>query len=160
MKHQRLTVVGSITLVLVALSAMLATWSPATVSSAHAALAKPPKPPVVLQWTTDVHQWDGGQWDGAMAAAAAHVEDGYEDWRLPTVEELQAALQDGSWGLDLPPDQIGHMSHWTSKSQGQWAWAVTVFLDGDGAPIIEQSGEARKVLKTSRFAGVKFVRQQ
>jgi hypothetical protein len=92
-----------------------------------------------------------------MQAAANHVADGFDDWRLPRVAELQAALQDGSWGQDADGG-AGVFHHWTSKSQGIWAWAVIVSRDDAGVPIPAESGSAQKYLKTSNFYGAKFVR--
>lgn len=117
---------------------------------------------VTLTWTADTQAWLGGDWDGGVLAAANHVEQGFTDWRLPTVQELQGALaipfgQPGSWGQDLS-NPGGSGSGWTSKSQGNWAYRVVVVEDVNGYVIPSQSGQSSKVLKASNFARTKFVR--
>jgi hypothetical protein len=129
--------------------------SRATANGPHGAAAA--ASPVTLTWTTDVVSWTGGDWDTGVQTASAWVEGGYDDWRLPKVEELQAALQDGSWGQD--PLHAGYaIGHWTSKNQGIWAYKVTVATDPLGNVIPSQSGASKKVLKTSNLVGGKFVR--
>jgi len=114
-----------------------------------------------LTWTTDTQGWPGGDWNGGMTAAANHVEQGFSDWRLPTIQELQAALQipdgqPGSWGVDTRnPDGSGR--GWTSRGQGQWAYAITIFK-ANSFVVPAQSGQSTKVLKTSNFSTTKFVR--
>jgi len=121
------------------------------------AAARRPDPSGPLTWTADVQHWYAGDWNGGMAAAAAHVEGGYDDWRLPTVAELQAAVQDGSWGCGgLPGASL--FPHWTSQSQGTSAWTVRISYDANGCPIPELSGEAVRYFKGSNFWGAKFVR--
>ncbi len=115
-----------------------------------------------LTWTADTQGWPGGDWDGGVLAAANYTGEGYSDWRLPTVTELQAALQSQNgqppaWGQDLR-NPGGITSAWTSKSQGTWAWRVKVGTDSNGFVIPSQSGAASKVLKGSNFARTKFVR--
>ncbi len=115
-----------------------------------------------LTWTTDTQGWIGGDWAGGVQAAANFTGDGFTDWRLPTVQELQNALQipngqPGSWGLDLR-NPGGNGRGWTSRTSGQWAYAVTIVKDASGAVIAAQSGQSNKVLKTSNFASTKFVR--
>lgn len=120
--------------------------------------------PTALMWTTDTQGWPGGTWDGGVAAAAAYVDKdlgGYTDWRLPTVAELQAALQirdgePGSWGRDYR-NQGGTMSGWTSHSVGRWAYVVSITTDANGY-VVQPTGAARKSLKGSNFARTKFVR--
>ena len=120
-----------------------------------------PTPAVTLSWTVDTQAYTGGDWNGAVTAAANHVEQGYSDWRLPTEQELQGALQipagqAGSWGLDTRnPDGQGH--GWTSRSQGQRAFAVTIAKSGSFV-IASQSGATDKFLKGSNFNCTKFVR--
>lgn len=117
--------------------------------------------PTTLMWTQDTQGWLGGDWNGGMTAAANHVEGGFTDWRLPTVAELQAALQipagqPGSWGVDTrSPDGSGR--GWTSRSSGQWAYAVTIVKQGSYV-VPAQSGASAKYLKGSNFASTKFVR--
>ena len=131
-------------------------------NSSVAEIEKPQASSVTLTWTEDTQGWSGGDWNGGVAAAASHVEQGFTDWRLPTIQELQAALtiaygQPGSWGQDLR-NPGGTGNGWTSKSQGIWAWRVTIAEDANGFVIPSQSGQASKVLKGSNFARTKFVR--
>jgi hypothetical protein len=117
---------------------------------------------VTLTWTTDTQGWTGGDWDGGVQAAANFTGDGFTDWRLPTVQELQNALQipngqPGSWGLDLR-NPGGSGRGWTSQSSGKSAYAVTIVKDANGAVIQSQSGQSTKYLKTSNFSSTKFVR--
>lgn len=116
-----------------------------------------------LTWTTDTQSFPGGNWDSATQAAAAHVGQGYSDWRLPTVAELQAALQPTSgggpppWGLDLlNPGGTGR--GWTSRTSGNYAYAVVIATNMDGTVIPSQSGQSVKLLKGSNLARTKFVR--
>lgn len=115
-----------------------------------------------LTWTTDTQGWYGGDWAGGVQAAAGYTGDGFSDWRLPTVPELQAALQipngqPGSWGVDTR-NPGGSGRGWTSRTSGAWAYAVTIVKDANGAVIPSQSGQSTKYLKTSNFASTKFVR--
>lgn len=143
-----------------AIAASLA-WTGQPTPSTATTPATPIAVPTVLTWTTDTQGWLGGDWAGGMTAAANHVEQGFSDWRLPTVQELQAALQipagqPGSWGVDTRnPDGSGR--GWTSRSQGQWAYAVTIVKAGSYV-VPSQSGQSTKYLKTSNFASTKFVR--
>ena len=125
-------------------------------------LVAPAPVAVTLTWTADTQGWTGGGWDGGVQAAADYAGEGFTDWRLPTVTELQAALQipngqPGSWGLDTR-NPGGSGRGWTSKTSGQWAYAVTIVKDATGAVIPSQSGQSTKYLKTSNFASTKFVR--
>ena len=95
----------------------------------------------------------------AVAAAAALEEDGYTNWRLPTVEELQAAVTDAdpnTFGQTTP--YSAGLFFWTAKKQGNmWAFAVEVATDANGYPIPSLSGRVLKITQTSHVF-VKCVR--
>ena len=101
-----------------------------------------------------------GTQDNAAQAAAAHVESGFTDWRLPTLEELQAAV------TDADPDTFGQSyyanqgtGYWSSKSQGKmWAFGVLAVSGADFYPIPAQSAGILKVTKPSSTMWVKCVR--
>lgn len=110
-----------------------------------------------LNWTADVVSYTGGDWDGAVQAAAACTEGGLTDWRLPTPAELQDAVQNGSWGACHHLSASGR--GWTSKTQGKnSAYAVKIVTDANGEPDGSLSGQIQKVLKGSNFSSTKFVR--
>ncbi len=97
--------------------------------------------------------------EGAFQAAANHTEGGHSDWRVPTLEELQAAAQDGSLGLRNEGGGFtGNQRMWTSTGVGNGsrsAWVVRVsWVDGESVP---SEGAASKVLIGS-LLHVKFVR--
>lgn len=160
MKRHRLTIVGSLTIALVALTAALAAWSPASVSSANAALAKPPKPPVDpanLMWA-ELPLQANRSWDGAMALADGWTEGGYDDWRVPTVEEFLVCLAAGTTGQWGEPGQgPGTAFHWSSDSTGRWVTVVQVILDAEGGADANLSGATKRDLK-SGSRRTKFVR--
>lgn len=60
-------------------------------------------------------------WDVADAFCASLVEGGFDDWRLPSIAEAQAAAANGA---------MTHLAHmygnatWTTDRQGQWAYYV------------------------------------
>ena len=133
-----------------------------TVSSA-ARVVEPPSPPpapVALTWTqydsVQMYVGGNGHWEDIQQLAAAHVEAGYSDWRLPTVAEYQAAFQGGSFG-SMTPD-VNYWWLWASdKPKGPKAWAVKVVTDASGNVIASQSGQAGLFNKGS-FLVAKFVR--
>lgn len=143
------------------IAACLAWTSQPAVPTPSSAAATAVAAPTGLTWTLDTQGWQGGNWAGGVTAAANHVEQGYSDWRLPTVPELQAALQipagqPGSWGVDTRnPDGSGR--GWTSRSSGPYAYAVTI-VKANSFVVPAQSGQSTKYLKTSNFASTKFVR--
>ena len=110
--------------------------------------------PVELTWTAGVpvNSYD---WYYAEAMAAAHEEQGFDDWRLPTIEELQAGIADGSIGAF---NANGSLGLYSSKKVGQWVWRVTVVADENGIPIPELSGEAYRLPIGSTYLDAKFVR--
>lgn len=115
--------------------------------------ARIPVRAAALTWTQNTYYV--GTWDNAVTEAAAHVEGGFDDWRLPTVAEIQAALQDGSFGQIDP--NVNYWYHWTSKKSGTWAYAARVVSDANGDVIASQSGQVDKILKRSSVHA-KFVR--
>lgn len=110
------------------------------------AAAKPPKPPVQLTWMPQ-RMPDPYKWQAATDAAAAHVEEVggvvYDDWRLPTAAEIQAAIADGTFGQY--GDGAGTRSAWTSQRSGNWATVVRFVTDENGVPIPALSGATDKV---------------
>ena len=129
----------------VAVSASLAVIWPAPPSESFTALS----------WTSTDISSPGGTWDSYTATAAAWSEGGFDDWRLPTVVEIQTAVQGGTFG------QMAASASWllwTSETQGHnYAWTVRVTTDANGDPIPSQSGQKVKVLKRSNLRA-KFVR--
>lgn len=77
-------------------------------------------------------------WDGAGQVCSTLVEGGFDDWRLPTVAELQAAAAHGaSTHLDFGPFSTNGYRY-SDRSQGQWCTAVRM-----------TDGHAKKLLKSS-----------
>jgi len=115
-----------------------------------------------LDWTVE-HYLRASSWDDTVALAAAHA--GYDtrgvwhdDWRLPTIEELQAAVTDNDpYTFGQTDSSVNYWSFWTSKGQGIWAYGVKVVSDANGDVIAAQSGAKLKHTKTSRLMA-KFVR--
>jgi hypothetical protein len=110
--------------------------------------------PVALTWTAAMPVVTV-TWDAAESAAAAHVEQGYDDWRLPTIEELQAGIADGTIGT-FPPN--GGFALYSSKRRGHWIWVSHVNADENGVPIPEESGDSVRLPIASTYVGAKFVR--
>lgn len=82
----------------------------------------------------------------AVQFAAACTEGGFTDWRLPTVEELKAAVTDtdpDTFGLAANPS--GSNRYWSSKKQGLYAFTVMVVSDAASYPIPGQSGAVVKI---------------
>ena len=108
-----------------------------------------------LTWTQGT---GGGTWQEATLQAANHVEGGFTDWRLPTVDELQTAVTDSdpaTFGQYDP--NVNFASFWTSKSQGNWSYVINVVTDANGYPIPSQSGAGKKEPKNGLHPA-KFVR--
>lgn len=96
----------------------------------------------------------------------------YDDWRLPTVHEMQAAILDGTLAKVMPilrKTDIKGVVHeypvyfntwiWTAETRGNKAWAVWVERD-TAYPwplIVGTSGSKQLILKTGAFEAF-FVR--
>lgn len=113
----------------------------------------PPPPPEPVEWTAGTIA-QSITWEAAEAAAAAHEEGGFDDWRLPTPEEAEAAINDGSWGTNGTSN--GSVSYWTSERRGNWAWRYSISFD-NGVPIPE-SLEIERVWWPTSFLDVRAVR--
>ncbi len=117
---------------------------------------------VALDWTAEPYL-RASSWEATVALATAYVGPDvhgviHDDWRLPTIEELQAAVTDSDPDTFGQTDPNGnHWSFWTSKSQGIWAYGVKVVSGPDGYPITALSGQKLKHTKTSMLLA-KFVR--
>jgi hypothetical protein len=126
-----------------------------------AASSTPPPPPggsaSTLTWSVSP---DRGTHAYAVQYAAALVEGGFSDWRLPTVEELQAAVTDAdpaTFGQAQYPN--GSNAYWSSKTQGKmWAFAIQVVSDANSYPIPAQSGGVLKVTLPKSTMWYKCVR--
>ncbi len=118
--------------------------------------AGPAAAQTTLMWTQYTDWPDFATWEGAIEKAADHSEGGFTDWRMPTLEELQAAAQDGSVGEYHESFRFtGTNSLWSSTGVGRWGWWVMVsWVDGESVP---SAGEASKVWKAN-FSRVKYVR--
>lgn len=82
-------------------------------------------------------------WDYARNYGANLVEGGFDDWRMPTEAELQAAWANGApTHLAYPGPAI-----WSTRTQGRWAYWVGLTSDG----------LSHRTLKASALTGV-FVR--
>lgn len=86
-------------------------------------------------------EWSGGRclaevdmytWSNARQAAEEYVFNGHEDWRLPTIEELQSIIKSScvapSIDLSVFPD-TPTKSYWSGSLYGKNAWRV-YFGDG------------------------------
>jgi hypothetical protein len=98
-------------------------------------------------------------WGTAQQKAADYVASDatgtYSDWRVPTVKELQTAIQDGTFG-QLPLGPYGGTVYlWSSESRGNKGWAVSITVDANGAVV--GGGQPVLFLKGSGF-DVHFVR--
>jgi hypothetical protein len=95
-------------------------------------------------------------WDSANANAANYwvVEDGvtYDDWRLPTVQELQGAILDGTMNLIVPRTPQGPYYYdiliWSADTRGAKAWTVLVQRD---ETTLNVTGGGATYLKTKRL---------
>ncbi|MFO1078776.1 MAG: hypothetical protein U1E73_13725 [Planctomycetota bacterium] len=128
-----------------------AAWCVPALALFLGAAAPPPVP--ALTWSAS----EQGQYTHSFAvqAATTYTESGIGGWRLPTVAELQAALQNGTFGT-ITPNATWYF--WASNTQGaKKAYAVLVASDANGQPIPAQSGTAAVLQKTS-FLFAKFVR--
>ncbi len=105
--------------------------------------------PVTVSWS----QFFGarGTWPQVNTYAANLVEGGYSDWRLPTRAEFQAAISSGTMPV-LTPNTAWW--YWTSETQGNRAWVVTIVTDANGNAIPSQSGATSKQLQVSLLASI------
>lgn len=102
-------------------------------------------PPPVLSWSQPfAGSWT---WAGATTQAQNLVEAGFNDWRLPTRAELQAAVQAGSL-TGLTPN-TNQALIWTKDAKGNRAYAVVVTTDAFGDVVPSQSGTVVLITKTS-----------
>lgn len=101
-------------------------------------------------------------WDGSQALAASTgvwdvdafgVPTFYDDWRVPTVKELQKAVADGTIQALLPRNPDGSLMYhgtvylWSSESRGNKGWAVSVVIDKNGN--VTGGGKAIVAMKDS-----------
>lgn len=80
----------------------------------------------------------------------------YDDWRLPTVAELQTAIANGTiqWINQNNGDYMrtGRFSYWTSTTQGKnKAYMVWVQFNSLGEVVVSQSGQSEAVLQKPGF---------
>ncbi len=76
-------------------------------------------------------------WNEAQDTAAGYVgydDNGiaYDDWRVPTAEELQAAIQDNTMDqlvLLSPPGAVTNLLLWTSQGIGWKGETVSLYVD-------------------------------
>lgn len=111
--------------------------------------------------------WTWGPAQQQAAAYVAYERDewgnvtaAYDDWRVPTVAELQMAIRNGTLGQIWNGAAFtrGRVSVWSGEDRGnRAAWAVEVHLDGAGRVLAEQSGKAVVLDKRSGLE-VFFVR--
>lgn len=112
--------------------------------------------------------WTWGPAQQQAAAYAVYERDAsgtvvavYDDWRVPTVAELQMAIRDGTLGQVWNPGRFVPGSRvwvWSSEARGgRAAWAVEVYLDSSGQVIASKSGKA-VVLDKGSAIEVFFVR--
>ena len=100
-------------------------------------------------------------WDGAKTRAANYAVATYDDWRVPTVKQLQTAIANGTIALLIPknaqggPLYKGKVYLWSSESRGNKGWAVSLEINDLGGVV--GGGEAKLFLKDSGF-DVFFVR--
>ena len=83
-------------------------------------LAKPPGGSgggVTLMWSAPQHHaWT---WDFAVAKAEIYEEDGFDDWRMPTLDEVTEAIAAGEY----PTTE--NYPYWTGNQRGKrYAWVV------------------------------------
>ena len=100
-------------------------------------------------------------WNGAKTRAANYVVSErdtagnvvatYDDWRVPTVKELQTAIANGTMKLAKP--SAGGL--WSSEARGNKAWWVSLEFNNLGE--VDGGGVAKQSLKDSGFE-VLFVR--
>jgi hypothetical protein len=68
-------------------------------------------------------------WDYTRDYGENLVEGGFDDWRMPTVEELETAFANGA-----PTHFVYHTGDflfWSSEHRGsRWAWATSLMFDG------------------------------
>jgi hypothetical protein len=115
--------------------------------------AAPPTAPLAsaISWSSKFPgTWT---WDGANTEAQNWVENGYSDWRLPTVAEIQASITDGS--LDVVWNIPGGTNYlWSSETTGtRYAYAVAINADANGNIIVSKSGAKTKLLRGSSAYG-------
>ncbi len=112
---------------------------------------------------------NGWYWQSAMGFAEDSTEAGYSDWRLPTIEELQAVIANGAEGhfswefnddADNPvyPDEQGDfyldLPYWTSEHNGsKWGWAVRISSGVAEKLFIGASGPSAMPFVAVRVAG-------
>lgn len=109
-----------------------------------------------LAWSTHTPAGPGG-WNWALANQTCEdlQEGGFSDWRLPTVEELQAANANGApTHFDYPicgPNNC--CKYWSSKKQGPWAWAVCLMQTGEKDRILAESAMSFACVRESSDCG-------
>lgn len=127
------------------------------------AQAKRPGPPPAgpLQWTEIQYASTGSvdSWGYAQSLADSWVEDGYDDWRLPTRSEILAAVADGTFEAQCIPAGYtnswpGYIPLWTSERQGNRYWSVLVFIDED----LHVTGAATEAVPPGYYRTECFVR--
>jgi Protein of unknown function (DUF1566) len=83
-------------------------------------------------------------YDAAVSYCGSLAEGGFTDWRMPSVEELQALIAKNPWSTSLSSFEYVDLwgpsfGIWSNKKKGQWAWVVNSTSGDAGKTWIEGS---------------------
>ena len=104
-----------------------------------------------LMWAEDANIWGSTNWNAAIDNCNGLSLGGHDDWRLPTVKELQSLIDFGQYGHALPS------GHPFLNVSGLYYWSSTTYVSGTSnawytRPWLGHVGAGAKTSNSFRYS--------